>query len=115
MKPPHYELFAEAGPLVFLSGQLAVQGDGKLVEGGVAAQTSQVLANIEAVLAKLDLKRTDVIKTTVWLKPGAEFAAFNDVYAEFFGDHRPARSTVYSELMLPAASIEIEAIALRRS
>lgn len=115
MKPPHLSPFTEAGALVFLSGQLAMGGDGKLVEGGLIAQTSQVLANIEAVLAPLGLTRADIVKTTVWLKPGVQFAAFNDVYAEFFGEHRPARSTVYGDLMLPTADVEIEAIALRRS
>ena len=115
MKPPHYALFAEAGPLVFLSGQLGVGTDGKLIDGGVAEQTSQVLANIEGVLAKLGLTGADVIKTTVWLRPGTEFFAFNDSYADFFGEHQPARTTVYSDLMLPGAAVEIEAIALRRS
>jgi 2-iminobutanoate/2-iminopropanoate deaminase len=114
MKPPHLSPFVEAGSLVFLSGQLAMGPDRQIVHDGVGEQTSQVLANIDSLLGRLGLGRTDVIKTTVWLRSGADFVAFNDAYAEFFGDHRPARSTVYSQLALPAAAVEIEAVALRK-
>lgn len=115
MKPPHLSPSVEAGAFVYLSGQLGVDPTGQLVGEGLAEQTVQTLANIDILLKKHGLTRADVVKTTVWLRPGGAFAEFNDVYAGFFGDHRPARSTVYSDLALPAAAIEIEAIAVRGS
>jgi 2-iminobutanoate/2-iminopropanoate deaminase len=113
MKPPHLSSFTEAGPLIYLSGQLAFDRNGRISESGVAEQTTQVLENIESVLAELGLNRRNVVKTTVWLKPRVDFVAFNERYATFFGPHCPARSTVYGDLMLPAALVEIEAIAVR--
>ncbi|MBY0509235.1 MAG: RidA family protein [Rhodospirillaceae bacterium] len=113
MKPPHLSAFQEAGPFIYLSGQLAFNAAGEICHPGVAEQTAQILSNIEGVLAKLGLSRTNIFKATVWLKPGSDFGAFNDSYATFFGEHRPARSTVYSELALSAAVVEIEAIAYR--
>jgi len=113
MKPPHLSSFVEAGSLVFLSGQLAFDRSGRISQAGIAEQTSQVLENIDHVLAELGLNRRNVIKTTVWLKPATDFVAFNESYAAYFGPHCPARSTVYADLMLPAALVEIEAIAFR--
>jgi 2-iminobutanoate/2-iminopropanoate deaminase len=113
MKPPHLSPYMEAGPLIFLSGQLAFDAQGKISEAGLAGQTIQVLGNIEGVLRTLGLGREDIVKTTVWLRPGSDFAAFNDSYADFFGAHRPARSTVFSDLALPAAAVEIEVVARR--
>lgn len=103
-----------AGDLLFLSGQLAFGPDGAIVApDDIAAQTSQVLANIAGVLKGHGLGLPDVVKTTVWLTNTADFQAFNEAYAAAFGSHRPARSTVRSDLMLPGARIEIEAIARR--
>ena len=113
MTPPHLSSYTEAGPLIYLSGQLPFDRNGRLSESGIAEQTTQVLENIEQVLTQLGLNRRNVVKTTVWLKPKVDFVAFNERYANFFGPHRPARSTVYSDLMLPAALIEIDAIAIR--
>lgn len=113
MKPPHLSPFVEAGPLVFLSGQLAFDRNGRISQAGIAEQTTQVLENMDHILAGLGLNRRNVVKTTVWLKPGTDFVAFNECYATFFGPHCPARSTVYGDLMLPAALVEIEAIAFR--
>lgn len=113
MKPPHLSLYVEAGSFVYLSGQLAFDRHGRISEPGVGEQTTQVLENIESILAGLGLNRRNIIKTTVWLKPKADFAIFNERYATFFGPHCPARSTVYSDLALPAAAVEIEAIASR--
>ena len=113
MKPPHLAPFTKAGPLVFLSGQLAFDDTGEIVGPGVAEQTAQVLNNIKAVLSPLGLGCTDIVKTTIWLRPGTSFSEFNDTYAGFFGEHRPARSTVYSDLALPSALVEIEVIAIQ--
>jgi len=104
-----------AGDLVFLSGQLAFGADGAIVApDDVARQTEQVLANLNRVLAGLGLDLSDVVKTTIWLTDTADFPAFNAAYAAAFGTHRPARSTVRADLMLPGARVEIEAVAKRR-
>lgn len=99
------------GNLIFCSGALGVDADFKLVEGGIAAQTRQAIANLETVLAQSGATLADVAKTTVWLTDLADFAAFNAAYAEAFGGHTPARSTVTSALAIPGALVEIEAIA----
>ncbi len=104
-----------AGDLIFLSGQLAFGPDGTIVApDDVAAQTRQVLANLARVLVGQGLDLSDIVKTTVWLTDIADFPAFNTAYAQALGAHRPARSTVRSDLMLPGAKVEIEAIAKRR-
>jgi len=99
------------GDLIFCSGALGVDANFKVVEGGIAAQTRQAIANLEAVLAQAGATLADVAKTTVWLTDLADFAAFNAAYTEAFGSHFPARSTVTSALAVPGALVEIEAIA----
>lgn len=101
-----------AGDFVFVSGQVPVGDDGKVVEGGVAAETRQVLQNMEKVLAMAGCTLSDVVKTTVWLRDRADFAEFNAAYAEFFPDSTPARSTAESRLMIDIA-VEIEAMAYK--
>ena len=100
-----------AGDLLFASGQLPFDQEGKLHSGDIAEQTALCLANMEKVLGHAGLTRTDVVKVTVWLTDTADFPGFNGAYAAFFGEHRPARSTVRSDLVLPGARVEIEAIA----
>jgi 2-iminobutanoate/2-iminopropanoate deaminase len=108
---PHLSPASHAGPLVFLSGQLGFhQGH---ITGDITRQTQQTLANIEATLIELGLARTDVVKTTVWLAHPDDFRAFDTAHANFFGAHKPARSTVSSRLMLPEALVEIETVACR--
>lgn len=99
------------GDLIFCSGALGVDENFKLVEGGVGPQTRQALANLQTVLAQAGATLADVAKTTVWLTDLANFAEFNAAYAEAFGEHLPARSTVTSALAIPGALVEIEAIA----
>lgn len=99
------------GNLDFCSGALGVDQNFKLVEGGIAAQTRQAIANLEAALAEAGATLADVAKTTVWLTDLGNFAEFNAAYAEAFGDSLPARSTVTSALALPGALVEIEAVA----
>ena len=101
-----------AGDFVFVSGQVAHDDSGKLIAGGIEAQTRQVLRNIEAVLAEAGCTLGDVVKTTIWLDDVRDFGPFNRVYAEFFLADPPARSTVRADLMLDA-KIEIEAIAYK--
>lgn len=97
--------------LLYTSGQLAFDNNGQLHTGSVVEQTQLCLENISHLLEGEGLSLRDVIKVTVWLTDVADFADFNTTYSAFFGDHRPARSTVRSDLMLPGAKVEIEAIA----
>ena len=108
-----YSPAVRAGDWVVLSGQVGLDpATGRLVEGGIEAQTRQVFANIDAVLADCGLTLDDVAKTLVFMADLAEFATMNGVYAEVFGDHRPARSTVQAGLP-GGAQVEIEVWALR--
>lgn len=113
MATPHLAPFTEAGSLVFLSGQLPFDATRSISSTDIGGQTEQVLSNIATVLGQAGLTLADVVKTTVWLRNAADFAAFNDSYAACFGAHRPARSTVVSELVVAEALIEIEAVAQR--
>lgn len=102
----------EAGDFLFVSGQLAFGADGKLLDGGVADQTRHILTTIDALLRPLNAGLDDIVKTTIWLADGADFAAFNDAYREVFKTAPPARSTLVSGLMLDAR-VEIEAVVYR--
>lgn len=99
--------------LVFCSGQIPLTADGVLVDGDVAAQTRQVLANLKAVLAAAGSSIERVVKTTVFLLDMNDFAAMNQVYSEVFASDPPARSTFQVGRLPRDARVEIEAIALR--
>jgi 2-iminobutanoate/2-iminopropanoate deaminase len=114
MSAPHFLPWTEAAPLVFISGQLPFDASGQIPHADVAQQTTQALQNLQAIISKAGLDLHNIVKTTVWLRREADFAAFNESYARFFGEIRPARSTVVSALVHPAALVEIEAIASRR-
>jgi 2-iminobutanoate/2-iminopropanoate deaminase len=107
---PPFSKAVRAGDFVFLSGQVPMGADGKIVAGGIEAETEQSIANIKAILGSLGLSLKDVVKATVWLKDAHEFAAFNRVYVKHFGEALPARSTVESTLMVDC-KIEIEVVA----
>ncbi len=101
------------GPFVFTAGQISVDGGGNLVgEGDVGAQTRQVLQNIQGVLEEGGAAIVDVMKTTVYLADIGDFAAMNEVYAEFFLPDPPARSTVAVRQLPLDALVEIEVVAL---
>ena len=102
------------GDLVFCSGQVPLDpATMKLVEGGIEAQTRQVLSNMSGVLAAAGLTLGNIVKTTVFLQDMSEFAAMNAIYAACFGDHAPARSTVEVAKLPLGAKVEIECIAAR--
>ena len=107
-----YSHAVRVGGLLFCSGQVALDPKaGTLVGGDVAAQTRQVFENIRAVLTAAGAGLGDVVKTTVFLDTMDDFQAMNAVYAEAFGDHRPARSTVAVDRLPVGALVEIEVIA----
>lgn len=101
-----------AGDFVFVSGQVPVDAQGELVAGGIEAQTRQVFENLRRALALADCTLDDVCKISVWLDDARDFGAFNRVYMECLGAHRPARSTVESRLMVDA-KIEMDVTAYR--
>jgi 2-iminobutanoate/2-iminopropanoate deaminase len=100
------------GGFVFTAGQVALDpGTGELVVGGIADQTTRALANLRAVLTAAGSSPAQVVKTTVFLADMADFAQMNEVYGRFFGNHRPARSTVAVAGLPRGALVEIEVIA----
>jgi 2-iminobutanoate/2-iminopropanoate deaminase len=103
-----------AGDLVLCSGQVGLDpATGRLVEGGIEAQAERALKNLGAVLDAAGSGFADVVKTTCFLADIEDFAAFNAVYARFFTDPPPARSTFAVKALPLGASVEIEAIAVR--
>jgi 2-iminobutanoate/2-iminopropanoate deaminase len=108
-----YTAAVRAGDWIICSGQLGLDpGTGKLADG-VEAQARQALANIAAVLGDCDASLTDVAKSLVFVTDLGDFATVNAVYAEAFGSHRPARSTVQVAALPAGAQVEIEVWAHR--
>jgi reactive intermediate/imine deaminase len=110
----HYTDAVRAGELLFVSGFVPVDGEGRLVGGDdVVAQARQVLANLSAVLSAAGATFADVVKVTVYLTDIADRVRINPVRQEVFGDTRPASTLVeVSALAVPGAKLEIEAVAL---
>ncbi len=100
-----------AGDQLFVSGQLAFNDDGSLNTGDIQEQTRRCLEQIEAILKRSGLTKNDIARVGIWITNAADFGEFNKAYAAFFGDHRPARACVVSELVLPGAKVEIDAVA----
>ncbi|AKP45454.1 MULTISPECIES: RidA family protein [Bacillus] len=101
--------------LFFSSGQIPLTPEGVLVEGSIEEQTRQVFRNLQAVLQEAGASLETVVKATVFLKDMNDFSVVNDIYAEFFGDHKPARSCVEVARLPKDAKIEIEVVALVKS
>jgi reactive intermediate/imine deaminase len=108
----HYAHGVSANGFLFVSGQLGVRPDGSSTAGeGFEAQTRQTLANLASILKAGGCGVRDVVKVTVFISDMAHWAAFNAIYAEAFGDHRPARSVVPVGALHNGHLVEIEAIA----
>jgi len=99
-----------AGDFVYVSGQVPVDATGIVIQGGIEAQTRQVLENVKAALALAGCTMDQVVKTFAILSDAREFGAFNKVYGSFFPTEPPARTTVEARLMIDI-KVEIEAIA----
>jgi 2-iminobutanoate/2-iminopropanoate deaminase len=106
-----YNHAIRVGDLLFCSGQIPLDSEGKLVAGGIKEQTRQVLQNISAILKDQALTPENVIKATVFMTNLAEFTDMNSVYGEFFTENFPARSTVQVSALPRGASVEIEVVA----
>lgn len=102
----------KVGNMIFTSGQICLLPDGSLLEGTVEEQTAQVMKNLSEVLKVAGSSLQSVIKTTVFIKDMNDFTKVNGVYAEYFGDHKPARSCVEVARLPKDVLVEIECIAL---
>jgi len=101
---------------VFTAGQLGIIPEtGNIIEGGIENETRQALNNIQQILVAAGSSLSKVVKTTVYMRDLSEFSAMNAIYAEFFPENPPARTTVQASALPKDAAIEIEAIALAAS
>lgn len=107
-----YSQAIKTGGMVYTSGQVALRPDGSFNDGDIGVQTTQVFENLTAVLKEAGSGLDKALKTTVFLSDMENFAAMNEVYAKFFGEHKPARSTVAVKTLPKNALVEIECIAL---
>jgi 2-iminobutanoate/2-iminopropanoate deaminase len=98
--------------LFYSSGQIPLRPDGTLVEGDVQVQATQVFENLKAVLEEAGASLNTVVKATVFIKDMNDFAALNEVYGDYFGDHKPARSCVEVARLPKDVLVGIEVIAL---
>jgi len=106
-----YSQAVKAGGFLFISGQAPLDPKTKkLVKGGIAAQTKQVLENIKAIAEAANSSLSNVVKMTIFLKNIEDFKQMNDVYCTYFVKDPPARTTVQAQLPMPEMLIEIEAI-----
>ncbi|MEI6532432.1 MAG: RidA family protein [Candidatus Roizmanbacteria bacterium] len=109
-----YSVAIEANDFIFTAGQIGLDPKTNLVVEGLEAQTKQLLSNLKSVLESGGSDLEHVVKTTVFLKNMGDFAKMNDIYATYFSDHKPARSTVGVADLPKGALIEIEVIAIRK-
>ena len=108
-----YSQAIKVGNLVYTAGQISIDPKtGNFVAGGINEQTRQVLENLRAVLAAAGSSLDQVVKATVFLRNIGDFAAMNEVYAEYLGDAKPARSTVAVAELPRGALVEIDLVAL---
>jgi 2-iminobutanoate/2-iminopropanoate deaminase len=109
-----YSPAVRAGDFIFVSGQVPVNpATGELIKSDIATETRQVLNNIKGVLEGCGATMADVVRCGVFLLDGADFPAMNAVYSEFFGDAKPARTTVVAGFAAAGMRVEIDAIAYK--
>ncbi|MCB1229387.1 MAG: Rid family detoxifying hydrolase [Verrucomicrobiae bacterium] len=108
-----YSHAAKVGNLLFCSGQIPIDPETKaIVPGGIEEQTRQVLTNIKAVMASQGVELSAIAKTTIFLTSMSDFPTVNGLYAEAFGEHKPARSTIQVAGLPLGSLVEIECIAV---
>ena len=99
----------DTGEFIFFSGQIAVDSEGNFHNESLESESEQIFKNIDILLKAGNVKKSNIVKTTVFLSDLQNFEAFNNLYAEYFGDHKPARSCV--QVILPKnARVEVEVI-----
>lgn len=108
-----YSQAVKANGFVFTSGQIALDpATGNLVEGSFEEQVHRVFRNLEAVLKEAGSSFDKVVKATVYVSSLSNFAALNTIYAEYFGDHKPARTTIEASGLPKGGAVEIDLVAL---
>ena len=107
-----YSQAIEANGLIYTSGQISLRPDGTMESEDVERQTHQVMKNLFYVLEAAGAHFNDVIKTTIYLADMDDFVTVNNVYAHYFGTHKPARSTIAVKTLPKNALVEIECIAI---
>jgi 2-iminobutanoate/2-iminopropanoate deaminase len=108
-----YSQVVQSGEFLFLAGQVPLTPQGSMSEGDIAAQTRQVLNNLQAVLEAAGGSMDHIVKTTIFLADLGDFETVNKIYAEYFHEPYPARSTVEVSKLPKGARLEIDAIASR--
>ena len=108
-----YSQAVRAGGLVFASGQLPLNREGKIVEGGIEEQTVQALENLKVVIEAAGLTLAEVVRTTVYLQDLKDFGSFNEVYARYFPENPPARACVEVAALPRDARVEVAATAAK--
>jgi 2-iminobutanoate/2-iminopropanoate deaminase len=109
-----YSPAVRAGEFIFVSGQVPIDPvTQQVVPGDIREETRQTLTNITRILEGCGASLADVVKCQVFLADGKDFAAMNEVYAEFFGQAKPTRTTVVAAFAIPGIKVEIDAVAYR--
>ena len=107
-----YSPAVRAGDFIYVSGQVPVDPATQLaVSGDIGVETRRVLDNVKLILEGCGATMADVVRCTVFLADAKDFAAMNAVYAEYFGDNKPTRTTVVAGFVLPGIKVEIDAVA----
>ena len=106
-----YSQAIKANGFLFVSGQIPLTPNGELAGDDIKTQTKQVLKNLKAILKEADLSLKDAVKTTIFLKNMDDFSIVNEIYAQAFGEHKPARSTIEISKLPKDVLVEIELIA----
>lgn len=107
-----YSQAVRAGNLLFVSGQIPLPPDGGPMPESFADQARQALSNVAAIVRAAGAELTAVAKVNVYLVDLGQFQVFNEIYADFFGDHRPARAVVQVAALPRGAQVEVEAVAV---
>ncbi len=107
-----YSQAIKTNGMIYTSGQIPITPAGELIDRDIKRQTRQVLTNLKKLLEDSDSGLEKVVKTTIFLENIEDFGIVNVIYAEYFGDHKPARSTVAVKTLPKNVLVEIEAIAL---
>lgn len=109
-----YSPAVRAGDFIYVSGQGPIDpATQRLSFGDIRHETRLVLSNIQKILEGCGSSMADVVKCSVFLLDAKDFAAMNEVYAEFFGDQKPARTTVEAKFVMPEMKVEIDAVAYK--
>ena len=107
-----YSQAVEVNGMIYTSGQIALTPEGIMLDGNIIIQTHQVMKNLSAVLEASGSCLNDVLKTTIFLADMNDFEKVNAIYAEYFGEHKPVRSTVAVKTLPKNALVEIDCIAV---